>query len=251
LRKKCYNAIRVPLVTFAFFCAIVLIIFLAIIPSFEQVLLVTNQETGSSLHKLFAISQFLQSIGLPGLIIGFTILGTAIYFLSRTTCIKNFFQWCAVHLPIISDIYWSYTLAGYFQSVALLVSGGANFSEALQPALLVTNNSHVRKTLVSFAQKISGGEAVDQAFIDTCGKYAQPDISPLLAVGNQTGMLVPVLEQGARLLFDYSQQQLNRLALIIQPTLMIGLGLLVAALLYTVYIPIIQLPQTLSSSLNF
>ena len=94
---------------------------------------------------------------------------------------------------------------------------------------------------------INEGYALDQAFVNTCGKYAKPDITPLLVVGTETGMLASVLEQSARLYFDYAQQQLNRVVLFVQPLLMGLLGLFVALLLYTVYVPIIQLPQTLSS----
>ncbi len=247
MRKKCYDAARVPLVTFAFFCAVVLIIFLAIMPSFEQVLLVTNQTSTGGLQRLFNVSRWLNSLGLFGIVGLITAFIGFCYWVNRMTFVQHIKQWCCAYVPGIAGIYWAYELSGFFQAVALLVHGGAGLAEAMQVSLVVTNNRYIKDKLIVCTRAINEGYALDQSFVNTCGKYAKPDITPLLVVGTETGMLASVLEQSARLYFDYAQQQLNRVVLFVQPLLMGLLGLFVALLLYTVYVPIIQLPQTLSS----
>jgi len=247
IRKKIYAAARVPLVTLAFFCAIVLIIFLAIIPSFEQILTVTNQAGDNSLSKLFVISRAINSLGLIGLsLLAASALGLG-YLVSKSSPVRKIIQWFLTHVPGISGIYWSYEFAGYFQAVALLVRGGKGLVDALQLSLDVLNNRYIVGRLSVLIALVNEGHALDQAYAQTCASVAKPDITPLLAVGDQTGMLANVLEQSSRLFFDYAQRQLNRLTLIIQPILMGILGLLITLLLYTVYVPIIQLPQTLGS----
>jgi type II secretory pathway component PulF len=156
-------------------------------------------------------------------------------------------QWCCAYMSGIARIYWAYELAGFFQAVALLVRGGKGLAESMNMALVVTHNRYIKKRLLMCVRLITEGYALDHAFMQSCGTYAKPDIAPLLLVGTESGMLAPVLEQSARLYFDYAQQQLNRVILFVQPVLMGILGLFVALLLYAVYVPIIQLPQTISS----
>jgi type II secretory pathway component PulF len=245
-RKKIYAAARVPLVTFAFFCTIVLIIFLAIVPSFEQVLTLTNQANNSSLHRLFAISHAVNSLGIIGILLLSVCLVALGYVIGKSGFVQRMIQWCLTHVPGIAGIYWAYELAGFFQAVALLVRGGKGLVESLQLSIAVLDNWYIKQRLIVLIQQVNEGQTLEQAFSTTC-KEIQPDVSSLLAVGGHTGMLAPVLEQSAHLFFDYAQRQLNRWALMVQPVLMALLGILIALLLYAVYVPIIQLPQTLST----
>lgn len=247
IQKKIREALRTPLITLSFFIAIVLIIFLAIVPSFETLMTSTNQVISPSMGRLFAFSTFLQKLGLFGVLAVIIGVGFVGYALAQLRLIRTFGQWLLTHIPGISGIYWSYELAGFFQAAALLVRGGMPLVQSLQSALSLSGNNYVQSVLAVFVQQVADGSAVDQAYADTCSNRAHPDIAPLLAVGSQSGMLAQVFEHSARLLFEYVERQLNRTVALSQPVIMSILGIMIALLLYTVYMPIIELPQTLGA----
>jgi type II secretory pathway component PulF len=239
--------LRTPLITLSFFIAIVLIIFLAIVPSFETLMTSTNQVISPSMGRLFALSTFLQKLSLFGVLAVVVSFGFAGYAFAQLRALRKFGQWMLTHIPGVSGMYWSYELAGFFQAAALLVRGGMPLVQSLQSALSLSGNNYVQSVLAVFVQQVTDGSAVDQAYADMCGNRAHPDIAPLLAVGSQSGMLAQVFEHSARLLFEYVERQLNRTVALSQPIIMSILGIMIAFLLYTVYMPIIELPQTLGA----
>ena len=247
MRKKFHDAFRTPLVTLGFFCAIVLIIFLAIIPSFENIFVATSQVPDPNMQKLFDISRTLTSYGILTILGILLSCGIILILVNKLPAIHRVKQWCYTHIPGIAGLYWTYTCAGFFQAVALLVRSGMPLLSAMQTAQEIQHNYYIKKQLLLCIELVNGGLPLDQAFEQTCSSRAHPDVTPLLAVGSASGMLATVLEQSARLYFEHAQQQINRLVIFVQPVLMGLLGLLVALLLYNVYLPIIQLPQTFSA----
>ena len=127
------------------------------------------------------------------------------------------------------------------------MSGGKSLVESLQFLGLHIENVYVKNTFLQFAQKIAGGISVDEAYEESFGRKVRPEVTMMLLVGNESGALSAMMDQISRLYFERAEKKLNRFALILQPLLLIVMGLLVGALIYTVYMPLTQLPEMLST----
>ncbi len=86
---------------------------------------------------------------------------------------------------------------------------------------------------------LDSGKSIDKAYAVALGNKAGRDVASVLVIGQVT-------KQVGALYFEHAEKLLKRFVVVVQPTLMIALGILIAMLIYAIYIPIIQLPEALS-----
>ena len=166
---------------------------------------------------------------------------------SRSSFYKRVQGWFLTHMPFVKKIYWSLTLSLFFQALSLLLKGGKSLLESIKLISSLSNNAIVQKKFMALQEQVSLGFSIDDAYEKTFGKQALPEVNAMLAVGNESGALPVMMEHIAELYFERAEKSLKRFALILQPLLLSLMGILVAALIYAIYVPITQLPQTLST----
>jgi type II secretory pathway component PulF len=247
LRQKIRSAIRVPLITFGFFIALILIIFLAIVPSFEQLTMIAKQGTNTSLHKLLAWSHWLQQVSFLRFILFTIICGLLTWFASKMQWFKFVKSWLVVHLPFTGGVYWLLSLSLFFQAVSLLMRGGKSLLEAMELAASLSQNDYIRNALQQFAHVVSGGQSIEDSYEMVFDRKASPDVIAMLSVGNESGTLAFMCETVAKLYFERAEKRLKSLSIILQPLLMVIMGMLVAMLIYAVYVQSMQLPELMST----
>jgi len=245
LHKKIRLALRVPLVTLLFFITILFVIFFAIIPSFERLTISTNQQLPASLGRLISWSNSLQSIGLFGFALGTLAVIFAIWLFVKTRCFKKIKQWFLTHIFIVRTIYWSLTLSFFFRAISLLLHGGVSIVDAMQLVSSLSVNGYVKAKLFLFTDQIASGVVIDEAYEKVFGKDALSDVAAMLAVGSESGSLEVMTAHISQFYFERAERRLTLFAVFLQPALLIIMGVLVAALIYAVYVPITQLPETL------
>ena len=246
LQKKVRQALQGPLITLFFFVVVVLVIFLAIIPSFEQLTIVTNQEIPQSLQSLIGWSRSFQELrwfvvfvfGCGVVLGGWLFIKTQIW--------KRIRDWFIAYMPWISSIYWNLQSAFFFRALSLLMKGGISLDESLQLVGSFVDNFYIKRAFDRFSQKVIAGVNVDAAYEISFAKRAQPEVSMMLLVGNESGTLPAMMNQISRIYFDQAEKKLKRFTILLQPLLLLVMGLLVGALIYVVYLPLVQLPETFS-----
>lgn len=247
LRKKIRSALQVPFITLLFFIAIILVIFLAIIPSFEQLTIVTNQQFPNSLQRLINWSHQLQAISLIRLLLIMSATIASLWFFIKTAVYKKIKSWILTHVSGFRTIYWSLALSFFFQALSLLMRGGKSLVEAMRLIAVLSDNEYVKKRLTFFTEQVASGIPIDEAYEQVFDTLALADVAAMLVVGNESGSLAIMTEHISELYFERAEKRLKRFAVILQPLLLIIMGWLVAALIYAVYVPIMQLPETLGT----
>lgn len=246
LRKKMRAALQVPLITLLFFIAIVFVIFLVIIPSFERLTIMTNQDFPTSLQRLVGWSRYLQELSFIKMFLGILVMSGGVLMFIKSIIWKSLKDWLLTHVPWVQTIYWDLTFSFFFRALSLLMSGGKSLIESLHLITSLTENKYVKNRFVQFANKIAAGIAIDEAYQVVFRKRAQPEVAAMLLVGNESGALPAMMEHVAQFYFERAEMKLKRFAIMLQPMLLIVMGLLVGALIYAVYMPITQLPEVLS-----
>jgi type II secretory pathway component PulF len=247
LRKNIMAALRVPLITLSFFIAIVLILFLAIIPSFEQLAIHTGQEEQAALYTLLAWSDWLQNIRIIRLLVLCSIVAVSVWGVYTSRVGRRVYSWVIVHIPMVSNVYWTLSLSFFFHAVALLLKGGHSLVSAMQRASLLSHNEYVRALLTTFTQEVEHGHTIADAYMVALGRKASADVAAMLAVGTESGTLSVMCAVVARLYFERVEQLLKRFTLVLQPLLMLVMGALVALLIYAVYVPLVNMPAAMSA----
>lgn len=240
--KQVRSAIASPLMTLAFFFVVVLVIFIGIVPSLEHVVQTLGNKPTGSIETILSLSHTLSSISIFGAFLILLSSVFAVWLISRVRIIQHLWGWVLLHIPVVGSIYVSFTLASFFHALSLLLKGGQPIVAAIDIAAQLVSNEELHERAFALREQTAAGVPLAVAFSTTFGKYASVSTVALLEVGTQTGTLAVVADRCALLYAETATKKIKRMVLVIQPLLMILLGLLVAGLMYAVYVPLMQLP---------
>jgi type II secretory pathway component PulF len=147
-------------------------------------------------------------------------------------------------LPVIRNVYLPTILARFGDAVALLVHGGIPIAQAIEIMGHMVGSISYREVFHDIADDVRQGELLSQS-IAKHKKFFPDVVSQMIAVGESTGKTE---EMFARLGAIYTREAdtvAGNLVELIQPILMIGMGLAVGLLFASILIPIYRLTASI------
>lgn len=244
-RKKVRAASMMPLISLLFFIGIALLIVLVMLPRLVEIV-------GSAQHQLPAATRALLCVGMAlqgwlALAIGVGIIGLFVAirtWLSRPKG-KIFWDSISLRIPLINDIVISSQMGWFLSSAALLVRNGVAAVPALSIAKETVRNTLLQKNIETIIARISAGSLMYDAMIVADDRYFWPEVVAIINVGEQSGRLAEALDRGAKQYHTRAMGSLQFIATIVQPLMLIILGLMIAFLIIAVYAPLFTLSATL------
>ena len=241
-RAKVKAAAMMPLISFLFFLAIVAVIIVGIIPTFASVFSSVNQPLPMVTRSLLAISDFLRSWqGLVVVGLGSIVLFWGVRWLFKRPSVKQAWDVMVINMPYVRDITYDTQRAWFLDSLVLLVKGGM----PLVPALSIAERSCVNSRIYSYVATISNAVALGSPLsiaLEQCpGGIFAPESIAIIAVGENIGQLVSALSQTAEISRTRAARSIAFITTVIQPLLLIILGLMIMLLILAVYAPIFTL----------
>ncbi len=245
-KKKIRSILLMPFITFVFFVLIATIIIVVIVPRFNALFSSCNQSCSTSTAFIFLLSDFVRTIWFPIYSILAAIIITGIsYVLKRSKVMLRAIEWGMVTIPILKTITHHITFVYYFQSLALLTKRGIHLVTALEIAQQSISNYYLRAAMARVQCAILEGASFATAIKNE--KSLFPDqVVALLAVGHESACMPFVFEQIAQLYKEQINRTLTTLATLLQPLLMIILGLLITSLVFALYVPLFNLSSVIS-----
>jgi len=159
--------------------------------------------------------------------------------------IKKIKDRCIVSIPFFGRLMYEQTMYQFLQTTALLLQGGIHEVPALQAACTGLDNDYIRLHVQAVINDVQNG----QGFANALSKgyiLLQDEVQVMIAVGEESGTLSQALERGAQWYKKEVERLLHIISLLIQPCLMIVLGLCITALIFAVYMPVLQLSYVIT-----
>lgn len=138
-------------------------------------------------------------------------------------------------VPILGEISHKFALAEFCRALATLLEGGLPLVPSLEIAIAAVGNAHVRSRLTPTIQKVREGEALYEA-ADESGVVEDVAID-MIRVGEATGALDDMLHNVADFLDQEVETRLERILTLIEPLMLVFMGVIIAILLISVYLP--------------
>jgi type II secretory pathway component PulF len=236
--KKLRAALFLPILTLFFFAAVSVTIIMVILPQFAHMFTVAHKAVPTITQVLLGVNYFLRStygVLLMGILL--TML-TAVYAAIRTGNAR-LNAWL-FHIPFVGSYVKDSTLLFFFQALGMLVNAGMPIVPALKTAQNTLRAGEFKDALAGVIQQISSGRSLEDALTNMPHFIIAPQVVSLIAVGQESGALGPMLNAGARWYHARITKRLALISTIVQPVLMMVLGLLVVALILAVYLPILD-----------
>ncbi len=149
-----------------------------------------------------------------------------------------------VRLPIVRRAYLPVTIARFANAGAMLVKGGVPIAQAMEIVGETIDNVLYRDILHEVSENVRQGKTLSES-IARHVPYFPPLISQMLAVGETTGQLDQIF---ARIATFYSKEAdtiVGNLVELIQPLLIIGIGVMVFLLFSSILLPLYRLTATI------
>jgi general secretion pathway protein F len=171
-------------------------------------------------------------------------LGLLIVGLRQALSIETFrlrFDAAWLGLPLIGQLTRGYNAARFASTLAMLSAAGVPILKALQAAAETLANRAMRDDALQALVQVREGAPLASALAQ---KKRFPGLLSMFArLGEQTGQLPQMLQRAARQLSTEVQRRAMHLATILEPLLIVVMGLVVMLIVLAVLLPIIQLNQ--------
>jgi type IV pilus assembly protein PilC len=144
-----------------------------------------------------------------------------------------------LRMPVIGDLLRKVAVARFSQNMALLLSSGVPILDGLAITGRTAGNKVVEKAIMESRLSISKGNTVAEPLRES--KIFPPLVCQMVAVGESTGGLDAMLKKVAELYEEEVDDAVNNLTAMMEPAIMVVLGVILGGLVIAMYLPIFQM----------
>ena len=239
LRRKVKSALMYPTVVTIVAIAITIFLMVKVVPVFGQIFDSFHGKLPLPTLALISISNFMQSwfIAIIGGMVG-AVFGW-MYFL-KTKAGREFWDSWRIRLPIFGTIAHSICLARFTRTFSSLVRSGVPILTVMENSSKACGNVVMEKAVMTAASDIQLGEGISESLGKHEGIF--PDmITRMMSVGEQTGKIDQMMERIADYLDEEIETTLGGLTSLIEPILIVFLGVVVGGIVICMFLPIFKL----------
>ena len=230
------KAMVYPMIVLVVVVAVIMVLMTVLVPqlavTFKQLVPKLPRET----EILIALSDFF--VRWWYLILGIPMAAAAIaWFVGRTNeQVERLIDEVGLKMPVLGAIRQKIILARFSTYFAMLYRSGISVIECIQICEKIMGNRIMEEGLQRVGRSISEGQGISQAFLAT--KLFPPLVLRMLRVGESTGALDAALLNVSYFYNRQVRDSIARMQTLLGPATTIVLGLLIVAILYSIFLPI-------------
>lgn len=144
--------------------------------------------------------------------------------------------------PLIGTLFKKVYVARFSESISVLIKGGIPIAQAIEISGHAIGSAVYQESLHEVADQVRSGELLS-ASIAKNEDYFPPLVSQMVSIGEKTGKLEEMFDRISRFYTREIDAAVGNLVELIQPALMVILGVMVGVLFAAILIPIYNLAQ--------
>ena len=236
------GALVYPVVVIVVAVGVTAVLLLFVIPVFEQMFLDFGGALPAPTQFVIDLSNSLRSnfLGFAGglltLVIGFRLA-------VRTKQGRLYFDGISLKAPLFGPLLRKVAVAKFTRTLGTMISSGVPILDALQITARSAGNKVVENAIMYTRERISEGRTMADPLAET-GVFP-PMVVQMIAVGESTGAMDSMLQKIADFYEDEVDSAVAALTSLLEPLLMVVLGILLGGLIIAMYLPIFELADTI------
>ena len=236
--SKAENALIYPIFVIGVFFAVMALMLTLVIPKISAILVDSGQQVPVYTRVIIGLSNFLVSYGIF-ILIALIALGFYLWQLRKTPAGKLVLDQLRLNVPYVGDLYKKLYLARIADNFSTMLISGVAVVEALDITASVVGNAAYEHILGEVAADVKSGSSIS----DSMAKHAEiPGIMvAMVKVGEETGELGKILTTLAKFYNREVSNAVDTLVGLIEPVMIVALGVGVGVLLAAVLMPIYNL----------
>lgn len=236
LKKKIKEALLYPIIVFLFVLMLLIFMFIFVFPNFILLFEETNVQLPLLTRAIVFISKHTSHFIFLILLL---LIFLSIFFKSTTSNFKNF----SIKLPILKKILRKTSLIFFCENFAIMNEAGINLLTIFK--ILKSGNNYIffNDELKKVESKLKLGYSLFESFAST--KLFNEAQLKLINIGERSGNLSVIFNSIASSLREELDYYFFKLTTILQPLLLLILGVIVGVVLLSIYLPIFNISETI------
>ena len=209
-----------------------------VVPQFEKLFTDMGDALPMPTRLVMGLGQAFKSYGL---VIGLAAVGIGMLAARwlKSPAGRHWWQALVLRLPLMGPLALKYQLTLFSRSLGTLLGNGVPMLTALHIATETVGNTVLQKALARVAPIVKEGGKVVQAITAT-GIFAPLAVN-LIRVGEETGRIGPMMLELANILNREVETGIKRLLTLVEPVLILVLGVLIAAIIVSILLGILSI----------
>lgn len=235
LTSKTKHALVYPAFVIGIFIIVMVLMFTVVVPKLSAIITESGQEIPFYTKIVLWVSNFLVNYGIFFLIFVAAGVGYLIY-LSRTKLGKKFLDDIKLSIPVVGTLFQKVYLARISDNMDTMLSAGIPIVRSIEITGNVVGNKKYQTIMKEAMEAVKAGKSFSQA-LEIHEEI--PKIMPqIIRVGEETGSMGAILKMLAKFYKREVDEAVDTLVGLIEPFMIISLGLGVGILLISVLVPI-------------
>ena len=238
VRRKTISALVYPTILLILALIVVSIIVLRVVPQFTAFYEQFGEELPLSTRMIVSVSEVARTYFWLLLV---AVIGGAIGFwawLKQPSQRERFDRWI-LRLPGLGPVARKFSTSQAARTLSTLLGGGIPLVNAIEVAARSIKNRYIARELQVAGQKVREGRALAAAMNDS-GAFSDVAIK-MVEVGESTGALQEMLNSLADFYDEEIETNLGRFITLVEPILLVVMGLVIAGLLLALYMPLFNI----------
>jgi type IV pilus assembly protein PilC len=242
VRKKIMLSLLYP--SFLVVLVLGLIVFLVtyVVPNFAQLYSGMGVELPGITRMLIAVGTTARNYILLG-IVGLVAAGIGLRIWSQKESAKDLIDKIKLRTPVFGDVWIKYNVAQLARVLGTLLIGGIPLVQAMETAGDSLGTALLRKSIEKARRMVREGQSLSSALSST--KIFPGLAIDMIEVGESTGALPAMLASVAEFFEDDVNTRMTASLALIEPAIMICMGIFVAFVLIALYLPIFSLASSM------
>ncbi len=241
LTAKTKNALIYPAFVIGVFVLVMVLMFTLVIPKLAVIILSTGQAIPVYTRAVIDISDFFVNYGLF-LLIFVVVAGAYLWYLARSQTGKRYIDAAKLSTPAIGTLYKKLYLSRIADNMNTMLSSGISIVRSLEITGKVVGNKVYENIMVDAVDSVKAGKS----FSDALERHQEvPKIMvQMVRVGEETGGVANILKTLAAFYAREVDDAVDTLVGLIEPVMIVVLGVGVGILLVSVLVPIYNISAT-------
>jgi type IV pilus assembly protein PilC len=239
LRKKIKKALFYPAAVLAVAVIVTTVLLIFVIPQFESLYKGFGADLPAFTQAVINLSRYVQHDGIYIAIVAGAIAYSFFYFKKRSRKMREVLDRLSLKIPIIGPILNKAAIARYARTLSTMFAAGVPLVEALDSVAGATGNIVYENAVMRMRDEVSTGQRLQRA-MESTGLFPNM-VNQMIAVGEESGSLDEMSGKVATFYEAEVDNAVDAMSSLLEPLIMLILGVLVGSLVIAMYLPIFNL----------
>ncbi|HYB64062.1 MAG TPA: type II secretion system F family protein [Steroidobacteraceae bacterium] len=239
LKKKVKKALFYPAAVLVVAVVVTVVLLIFVIPQFQQLYKGFGADLPAFTQMVINLSAFVQHDGIYLAAVLGGLFWAFFYFKKRSKAMREVLDRLVLKLPVIGPILNKSAIARYARTLSTMFAAGVPLVEALDSVAGATGNIVYETAVLKMRDEVATGQRLQRA-MESTGLFPNM-VNQMIAVGEESGSLDEMSGKVATFYEAEVDNAVDAMSSLLEPLIMVVLGVLVGGLVIAMYLPIFKL----------